>query len=371
MTNNCNHLLGETVTSIPIDDINMALGKVLVAGLAIIGVTAQLKIRPASLVKHREPASSVFRAGGIADGQHPMGIGNLATNADLPPYKAGQYTLVEQSNQTCATYGERQWTGTVDVTDEHRLFFWFFDSRNDPENDPVVIWLNGGPGGSSMMGLFDECGACWLDPNNSEQTVPNAWAWNNNASMLFLDQPAGVGFSSLAEGAAIPQFDIDAAEDFQVFLNTFFSQIFPERASLPIHLAAESYGGHYAPTYVNHILETRRYGGKGAFRGNITSLILVDALLDWAPLAVGSYELLCSHYHGENILNETACEAMRLHLPEVEALGQRCDLSRDERECYAMIDFTFFHVFNWYFDEMEKGARNPYNGTSKSDPEQE
>lgn len=64
-------------------------------------------------------------------------------SADLPAFKAEQFTKIPQDETTCATYGEQQWAGTIDVTDERRLFYWFFDSRNDPENDPVIIWVNG------------------------------------------------------------------------------------------------------------------------------------------------------------------------------------------------------------------------------------
>lgn len=280
----------------------------------------------------------------------------------LPPYKAGKHTLRPQDNTTCASYGESQWTGTIDVTDGHRIFFWFFDSRNDPANDPIIIWLNGGPGGSSLMGLFNECGPCWLEPD-ANVTVANAWAWNNNASVLFIDQPAGVGFSSVKQGSPVAQVDMDGAEDFQTFLNLFFSDVFPDRASLPIHLAAESYGGHYAPTYVNHILETRAHDGRGAFWGNISSIVLVNAVLDFTASAVGSYELFCSDYRGQ-VLNETACHVIREALPEVERLGRSCDMSYDGHECFAMWDFAERNIFSWYWSEIEKGGRNPYNSKS-------
>lgn len=69
----------------------------------------------------------------------------LNTNDYRPTefFKAGEYTKYKQDGEICKTYGERQWAGTVDVTDQRRLFYWFFDSRNDPENDPIILWLNG------------------------------------------------------------------------------------------------------------------------------------------------------------------------------------------------------------------------------------
>lgn len=57
-------------------------------------------------------------------------------------------------------------------------FFWFFEARKDPENAPLSIWLNGGPGSSSMLGLFVENGPCFVNWD-SNSTYLSEWAWNN------------------------------------------------------------------------------------------------------------------------------------------------------------------------------------------------
>ncbi|KAJ6440160.1 N-terminal binuclear Zn cluster-containing/DNA binding domain-containing protein [Purpureocillium lavendulum] len=293
--------------------------------------------------------------------EQQLPISSHQTSRHPTPFKTGQYTLKQQDNSSCPTYGESQWTGTVDVTDTQRLFFWFFESRSDPSNDPVIIWMNGGPGGSSMVGLFHELGPCIFNMNSSEP-APNPWAWNNNASVLFLDQPAGVGFASLADEAPMPAADLDGAPGFQSFLNIFFGKMFPERANLPIHVAAESYGGHYGPVYLKHILDSRAYDSRSAFWGNITSLILVDALLDWTGNAVGTYELLCSdHFGGGGIINSTACDKIRHAMPEAERLGLLCDLSQDGHECVGLDMHYTNHIDVYYRELIESGRRSPFN----------
>ena len=52
---------------------------------------------------------------------------------------------------------DRAYTGYIDVEARHH-FFYFFESRNDPDSDDVLFWTNGGPGGSSALGLFSELG---------------------------------------------------------------------------------------------------------------------------------------------------------------------------------------------------------------------
>lgn len=73
-------------------------------------------------------------------------------------------------------------------------FFWFLEARKNPHNAPLAIWLNGGPGGSSLYGALVENGPCFVG-NDSNSTYLNPWSWNNEVNMLYIDQPNQVGYS--------------------------------------------------------------------------------------------------------------------------------------------------------------------------------
>ncbi|KAG5919007.1 hypothetical protein E4U42_006633 [Claviceps africana] len=125
--------------------------------------------------------------------------------AQFPPPLEGVTTIQPGLCET--TPGVKSYAGHIrlppglldDVlgeTQDHAVntFFWFFEARHDPRNAPLAIWLNGGFGGSSMMGLLQENGPCFVD-EDSQSTTHNPWSWNNHVNMLYIDQPNQVGFS--------------------------------------------------------------------------------------------------------------------------------------------------------------------------------
>lgn len=74
------------------------------------------------------------------------------------------------------TPGVKSFSGYVDVAPEQSVFWWFFEARDvDPEEAPLTVWINGGPGSSSMIGLFEEIGPCWVDADGELQYKEYAW----------------------------------------------------------------------------------------------------------------------------------------------------------------------------------------------------
>ncbi len=72
----------------------------------------------------------------------------------------------------------------VDSGVDKNYFYWLFESRATPASDPLVMWLNGGPGCSSELGLLTENGPCTVNAEGTD-TINNPYSWNNNAVSHF------------------------------------------------------------------------------------------------------------------------------------------------------------------------------------------
>ncbi|VDK27408.1 unnamed protein product [Anisakis simplex] len=76
----------------------------------------------------------------------------------------------------------------------NRVCLRFVESQNDPKNDPLVLWFNGGPGCSSLGGLIEELGPFYPNPDG-KTLFENRFSWNKFANVIFLESPRDVGFS--------------------------------------------------------------------------------------------------------------------------------------------------------------------------------
>lgn len=151
-----------------------------------------------------------------------------------------------------------QYAGYINVNPAtgRNLFYWFTESQGNPSTDPVALWLNGGPGCSSLGGFFEELGPFTPRPTRDNGTYleENPYSWNNVANMIFLESPSGVGFSYSTNTSDYTVGDARTANDTYNFLLQFF-QMYPQFSKNPFWITGESYGGHYVPNLAQRILE--------------------------------------------------------------------------------------------------------------------
>ena len=86
-------------------------------------------------------------------------------------------------------------SGYLDIADtSKKIHYLFFEAQENSKDAPVLIWFNGGPGCSSMLGFMQENGPFRLE---SGGTIfhESEYSWNRETNLLYIEQPAGVGFS--------------------------------------------------------------------------------------------------------------------------------------------------------------------------------
>lgn len=170
----------------------------------------------------------------------PEDSGATAYQVYQSSYSPSHFIRIREQDDSLCDARSKQYTGWLDVGRKH-FFFWYFESQNIPDNDPLLLWLTGGPGGSSMLGMLQELGPCLIN-GHGNGTTHNYYGWSKNANLLFVDQPAGVGFSYLDEDEPLPDNSFTAAADLHLFLQTFVSKVFPKLLDRPFYISGESYG---------------------------------------------------------------------------------------------------------------------------------
>ena len=126
------------------------------------------------------------------------------------------------------------------------------ESQNDWATDPLIIWFNGGPGCSSMLAFMQENGPYSQDDATGD-LVKNEYSWNREASVLYIEQPAGVGYS-FCDHENHPEEcvfdDNNVSEDNLKVVLAWFEK-YSEYKENDLYISGESYGGIYVPYLVN------------------------------------------------------------------------------------------------------------------------
>ncbi|CAK7332115.1 unnamed protein product [Dovyalis caffra] len=183
--------------------------------------------------------------------------------------------------------GSEEW-GYVEVRPKAHMFWWLYRSSYRVEDSskpwPIILWLQGGPGGSGVgIGNFEEIGPldAYLKPRNS--------TWLQVADLLFVDNPVGTGYSFVEDKNAnlFVKTDDEAAAD----LTNLLEEIFNRNESLqksPLYIVAESYGGKFAVTLGLSALKAIEAGNLKLKLGGValgdTWISPEDFVLSWGPL---------------------------------------------------------------------------------------
>ncbi|KAJ2663985.1 hypothetical protein IWW48_000997 [Coemansia sp. RSA 1200] len=305
----------------------------------------------------------------------------LSSGSSLPPYRAASPDLVSDTKWTristmdalphhqlritqpkLCDANATQYSGYLDTDEDRHFFFWFFEARNvKREEAPIVLWMNGGPGCSSFTGLLMELGPCRVD-KGGKTTSRNEYAWNDQAHVIFLDQPLNVGYSY---GKDVFN-SYDAGKDTYNFLQLFYHS-FPEYANSELHLFGESYGGHYVPATAKAIHESNlEFSSKMALNTlslsekekrvlPLTSIGIGNGLTD--PLVQYKYysKMACNSTYPP-VLKQSQCEQMDAKFPTCARLIEACYKWQNRLACYPAEMYC-----NGMLAVFQQAGANPYD----------
>ncbi|KUJ23315.1 alpha/beta-hydrolase [Mollisia scopiformis] len=320
-------------------------------------------------------------------------LSSVVTAQYFPPVPEG-ITTIKSSNYENATIsyketficettpGVRGWSGYVhlpaDASRDYPIntFFWFFEARNRSTDTPLAIWLNGGPGASSVASVVSENGPCNVlaDSNSTEF---NPWSWNNEVDMLYIDQPVQVGFSydRLANGTldALSTSLLPVVADFSISgvpmqNDTLFVGTFPSLNSsttattstiaasavweflqawlngFPFYESCNdkglgiwgaSYGGHWVTALAGFIEDQNDRITAGtledAFLIKVDTVGIINGQVDFTILA-GSYpDMAYNNTYGFQAISEVEYLSAKANVTMCENLFQEC---RDQAAFY-------------------------------------
>ncbi|KAF5859044.1 hypothetical protein ETB97_003425 [Aspergillus alliaceus] len=166
------------------------------------------------------------------------------------------------------------WAGRLPVPETpagNSLFFWLFQAEDPAYDENFIIWFNGGPGCSSLIGLTTGNGPVSFE-GNSTRLVQNPHSWTKLGHVLYVDQPVGTGYSTASNPYPAPDND-RVTSDFYKWLRNFLI-LFPNLRSKRIHMIGESWAGNYIPYFASAIVE-----GQDSFPVDLRSLSIGDGTI--------------------------------------------------------------------------------------------
>lgn len=142
------------------------------------------------------------------------------------------------------------YSGYVDIANTtSSMHYLFVEAQSNSTTAPLLVWLNGGPGCSSVLGWAQEHGP-YVIQDGATEFVENEFSWNLEANVLYIESPPGVGYSYCGTFEDCT-FTDDKSGHLNLLALQGFYEDFPEYKTNDLYISGESYGGIYVP-YMAH-----------------------------------------------------------------------------------------------------------------------
>ena len=254
----------------------------------------------------------------------------------------------DEANIPDFPYKGKTYSGYLDLsTPGKSLHYLFNPSSGKQETDPLVLWLNGGPGCSSMLGWAQEHGPGILE--NDKPFIENPYSWNTVANMIYLESPAGVGFSYFTDPKDVKSNDIKSGKENLEALKEFFKR-YPTFKSNEFYISGESYAGIYVPTLASMILDFNQKSPKSD-QINLKGILVGNGVTDWrVDTQAAVYDFACSHA----LCSIETYEKYKLNCKD-QPDDEKCNVVKAEIQ-HQMEDINIYDIYRYCYSsktEME------------------
>lgn len=301
------------------------------------GAQAERLIRALNLLPKDSSSSSGRHGARVGAGKEDVAPGQLLERrVTLPGLPEG-----------VADLGHHAGYYRLPNTHDARMFYFFFESRGKKE-DPVVIWLTGGPGCSSELAVFYENGPFTIANNMS--LVWNKFGWDKISNIIFVDQPTGTGFSYSSDDRDTRHDETGVSNDLYDFLQVFFKK-HPEFIKNDFFITGESYAGHYIPAFASRVHQGNKKN-EGTHI-NLKGFAIGNGLTDPAI----QYKAYTDYALEMNLIQKADYERINKFIPPCEFAIKLCG-TNGKASCMAA-----YMVCNTIFNSIMKlvGTKNYYD----------
>ncbi|XP_076926570.1 serine carboxypeptidase-like 13 [Bidens hawaiensis] len=276
-------------------------------------------------------------------------------------------------------------TGYVGVgkNEEVQLFYYFVESQNNPEEDPVICYIPGGPGSSALLAFLYEMGPLNINVDNgitNATLVTNQYSWTKTASIVLVDIPAGTGFSYAKTKSAWVSSDSIVADQAHEFVKKFLIG-HPKFLKNPLYMGGISYMGLVTPIITMKVYEGNERGDQPRLniQGYILGSPLTDKFMDFnsrfkyahrmALISDDTYKLGIENCHGNYINSDTANSLCAQSLQSYKTCTDRISMNNilepfcDESNSMPCQEEAFDGIQIWANTDTAQQALNISQGT--------
>ncbi|GMF47479.1 unnamed protein product [Phytophthora fragariaefolia] len=294
--------------------------------------------------------------------QHPIKV--VQANPDTSPLNATGHRSrpapVSKNWFQCGTKTSETGYITMPFNVEDHLFYWFFESRNAPATDPLVLWLTGGGlGCSSLVALLTENGPCRINADATAALNPHSWT--SEANVIWLDQPVNVGFSYGGNASAVVN-EKNVQQNVYWFLQGFLDK-HPEFEGRALFLAGEGYAGHYVPAAAHYIWSENVIveKAKATIRINLQGVAIGNGLVNPVTQMPRVLDMAVTNSYNISLLSASRLTSAKEAQPVCQELLNVCQTNSSACTGSAR------YCSNSLLDGMDESHRNKYDIRKKCD----